>query len=221
MTTFKKKKIPSDTLEHDLQVWEKTVDVQMHFNELQMKIRNFGILLVSAIVGVAGIALKEHTSIGLKMFGYYWSGNLTSVLFLVAAACWLCFYFMDLFWYHPLLIGAVRHGATIEKALMKRMPSITLGDTISKESAMKIGEVELHSDDKSSIFYLAIFTLLILSSVAAAWVTTDNGADKGPPPGAATTVMNITGPTETLVAPATKAATDNGQTRTKQSDPTK
>lgn len=158
-----------DDLEYALQVWEKTIDVQMHFNELQMKIRNFSVLLVSALVGAAGIALKEHILVDHFVMGMHFQISLSAILFWVAAFSWAAFFFMDHFWYYRLLVGSVNHGIEIEQALAKRVPSIGLTQTIGKASPNFIFKWKVRSKHKSFIFYALIFLLLVGLASATGW----------------------------------------------------
>ncbi|KGW45341.1 hypothetical protein [Burkholderia pseudomallei] len=156
-------------LKYALQVWGKTIDVQMHFNELQMKIRNFSVLLVSALVGAAGIALKEHVLVDHFFMGMHVQTSLSAILFWVAAFSWAAFFFMDHFWYYRLLGGSVRHGMSIEKLLADRIPSIGLTKTIGDASPNFVFKWKLHSKHKSFIFYAAIFLLLVGLAGATGW----------------------------------------------------
>ncbi|MGN4077802.1 hypothetical protein, partial [Burkholderia gladioli] len=72
------KKVSQEDL---MKMWEKTVDVQMHFNDLQLRIRNFAILIVSAFVGGFGVALKENYLVEIHGAAI----PVASLLFFVAA----------------------------------------------------------------------------------------------------------------------------------------
>ena len=151
------------TLSQDelISMWEKTVDVQMHFNDLQLRIRNFAILIVSAFVGGFGVALKENFSVEL----HGTTIPVASLLFFFAALIWLAFYLMDTLWYHPLLMGAVEHGRLLE-AEMQRLNGLTgLTETIKKNSPTKILGFEVHSKHKARVFYFSVFAALLLMSV--------------------------------------------------------
>ena len=42
-----------------IEIWKKTIDVQQHFNDIEMKIRQFALTIVAAILGLSGISLKD------------------------------------------------------------------------------------------------------------------------------------------------------------------
>lgn len=178
MNNFKIKKKNEEVSELDVKAWEKTVEVQMHFNELQMKIRNFSILLVSALVGAGGIALKEHIAVDHYVFGVHVNVSLSAILFLVAALSWLAFFFMDHFWYYPLLVGSIKHGQKIEKILADKMPSIGLTTTIGAASPQMLFGRTLHSKHKSVIFYTLVFVLLLLLTTLTAWAPVNAAGNK-------------------------------------------
>jgi hypothetical protein len=151
-------KEPED-LQTALEAWKKTIDVQQHFNELEFRIRNFAVTVFVAILGLAGIALQSHvfvTAFNLRT-------SLPSWILLVGLIGWIAFYFMDRFWYHPLLIGAVRHGESIEKKLMDDHPSIALTEAISKASPIPIFRWKIHSSQKIDLFYALVFVLLLIA----------------------------------------------------------
>lgn len=152
----------NEELEAALTIWQKTIDVQMHFNELQMKVRNFSILLISSLVGVGGIAMKEHISLPIAIGYVHLNLALATVLFFVALVVWLAFFFMDHFWYYPLLIGSVNHGRSIEDALKAQIPSIGLTNAIGTSSAITFCGKTLRSKQKSIIFYGLVFFALAL-----------------------------------------------------------
>lgn len=172
MKNFKVKKLADNDLEYQMKVWDKTIDVQMHFNELQMKIRNFAILVISALIGAAGIALKDRVVIDQTILWMHFQGNLSAIFFGAAAVTWLAFFFMDHNWYYPLLIGAVKHGMAIEESLKDRVPLIGLTTRIGDESPQKLLFFTLRSKDKSFFFYLVIFFTLLVLAVGSAWLPT-------------------------------------------------
>ena len=41
-----------------LETWKKTVDVQKHFNDLQLRVRNYSIVLIGAMIAAIGFTFK-------------------------------------------------------------------------------------------------------------------------------------------------------------------
>jgi len=155
----------SATDDHRIEIWKTIIDVQKHFNELEMRIRNVAVTVLAAFLAAAGFTMKENIHITL------WSGrvSLTSLVLLGAALCWLAFYGMDRFWYHRLLIGSVKQGLVAENALAATYPEIRLTKAIGGESPIKIGSWEVHSSRKIDIFYWLIALLLLAGAAISLW----------------------------------------------------
>jgi hypothetical protein len=97
------------------------------------------------------------------------------------------FYFVDRYWYHRLLLGAVDQGAEIEKRWANIIPEMGMGAKISERSAIDINhrplvasfarlfvsdkklreKGTLHSDAKIEIFYKPIGWFALVVFVAA------------------------------------------------------
>lgn len=142
----------------EVDAWKKAIEVQQHFNTLELSIRNYAITLLVGALGAAGLAMNYNTRIPL--FGTHY---LLAPFFLIAGVVgWLAFYLMDRFWYHPLLKGAVAQARSIEDRLKGILPSITLSTAISDASPTALGPIRIHSQTKMSIFYLAVTVMLLL-----------------------------------------------------------
>ncbi|WP_318437299.1 hypothetical protein [Photobacterium leiognathi] len=157
------KDIELEHLKLNVEVWKKIIDVQQHFNDLEMKVRNFGLLIVSAFISAIGVSLKSQyeASIG----GY----SIPIASFLAFGACivWLLVFLVDVYWYHPLLKGAVSKGEQIEKQLKEHLPNIDLTCQIGKESAVSVfGVKNVRSTTKAKIFYLGIVGVLFILALS-------------------------------------------------------
>ncbi len=162
MFTFgRRRPLSSEEVQNALVIWQKTIDVQQHFNDLEMRVRNFGLTLLVAVLGVTGALLKEENKL------------LASGLLLGALIAWAAFYVMDRWWYHPLLRGAVAHATAIEEELSPQVRGIGLSKAITQASHTEIKIIrakERGSTTKMNWFYaaigLVIFIVLILVWVA-------------------------------------------------------
>ena len=149
-----------ERVEKYIELWKKTVDVQQHFNDLELRIRNFAITVLGAVLGVIALSLKDKITVDVPRFG---QKPLAALLTFIALITWLAFYFMDRFWYHRLLLGAVKHGLKIEKRLETVLPDADLAKSIGDESPIKIGGWQiLNSSRKMNLFYLSIAAMLAL-----------------------------------------------------------
>ena len=144
---------PKATENERLEAWKQTIQVQQHFNDIELRIRNYAITLLGALFGIAAYAFKEHVGSGV-------------ILCVLLGGLFLCyaFYFMDRHWYHRLLIGAVKHGQMIESSAPAEFG---LTGSIGSESPVKLWyrKKELHSDDKILIFYGFIALAIVAMAV--------------------------------------------------------
>jgi phosphoglycolate phosphatase-like HAD superfamily hydrolase len=144
-------------------LWKKTVDVQQHFNDLELRIRNYALTIVAAVLGFAAYATKEELQV--VVFGHGFS--VAAILLFSSAFLWLAFYFMDRFWYHKLLYGAVDHGRAIEKRWIRDLPEMSLTDSIGRFSPVKILKWTIRTPQKIDFFYgVGVVFLLVLSLIA-------------------------------------------------------
>ena len=51
-------------------IWSKVVDTQMHFNEMAVKSRQFGLGFVAAALGLGVLLLAKSEEFSLPLFGY-------------------------------------------------------------------------------------------------------------------------------------------------------
>jgi hypothetical protein len=143
-----------------IEIWKKCVDVHQHFNDLEMRIRNFAITVVGALV--AAVSFTYQQGLQVKILGLM----LPAGVGLVAAAifAWGGFFLMDRFWYHVLLRGAVLHSAKIEDRYADAIPGIGLGKTISEASGnVTILGFKMNSNRRLEAFYaLGAFLLIVI-----------------------------------------------------------
>jgi hypothetical protein len=167
-----------DRVEFAIEAWKTTVDVQKHFNELQLSIRKVGITFGGAVLGAAALFYREdHQS------------YIPAIFVMVAVAAAMLFRVVDRHSYHRFLLSSVRHAAEVEEFL-GRETKMMVGETpptsvfslsaaISRGSAISPGEVgwwlrliawfskdkKIHSHHRLEILYRGF--LAILLTVAA------------------------------------------------------
>ncbi len=170
-----------------IEIWKKIVDVQQHFNDLELRIRNFALIVSGAFLGLGGYAIKDGGVIqfmGLEV-------SVAGLVVISAVIPLISFYFMDRLWYHRLLEGSVAAGIKAEEALRKLGYEVHLGSQISEKSPFTVWwtNYQVHSRGKMDFFYLLlVLTLLVLGSglafgihprssqiVQPSMATTDNG----------------------------------------------
>jgi hypothetical protein len=182
-----------------MDAWKKTIDVQMHFNTIEMTVRNIFVTLVLAIVAAVGVSLKDGMFIEIGDIKIA-AGMLISIVGIVIT--WL-FYFMDRYWYHKLLVGSVLAGIKLEEYLTSKSPvAIRLTSEIGNQSPIKarcgrtirvifwpifrdepkideltgkkysryIRDGKIHSDGKISAFYKIVMIMFLVIAVTSKFV---------------------------------------------------
>lgn len=138
-----------------LKAWEKTIEVQMHFNDIELQIRNYALTLFTAITVGIGYLLKEKINIIIK--GYIFPSSALAALIGMAIMC--AFYFMDKYWYHRLLKGAVAHAIVIEDILTD--PTLKLTSAIGNSSKVKLLGRTWDSNNKYYFFYYPLIIIFL------------------------------------------------------------
>ncbi len=151
-----------------IDVWKKVVDVQQHFNDLELRVRNLALTALVALVGAAGFVVKER--IALTLFGV--AVPLASLILLAGIPIISAFWFMDRFWYHRLLYGAVKQGCEIEQRARLVLPELGLTDAIGRASPIRVLRWDLRSPTKIDLFYAILALTLFGAAFVAPWITT-------------------------------------------------
>lgn len=148
-------------VEHAIAAWKQTVDVQKHFNDIALKVRNLAVTLLVAVVGAVAVAHEKAPDT-----------HLATVVAAAGLVGWALFYVMDEWWYHRLLKGAVKHGTTLENYLCEKIGDNLFELTISISAASPVtvfkgarDEKELHAHHRIRIFYGGGAVLLVLLAV--------------------------------------------------------
>jgi hypothetical protein len=156
-------------------VWNYIVSVQMHFNDMEMRIRNLYFTILAASFGLLGVVQGKEIEIVTPRV------HVSITLFVVLAIILISmlFYFMDRHWYHRLLQGAVAQAIEIEQKYAEQLPEIQLGSKISKASPVEFKSViwkwvfffirdsrfrkhsRLHSDQKIEVLYKSVVWVCI------------------------------------------------------------
>jgi hypothetical protein len=173
--------IPTEQQEIYVSIWAKAVDTQMHFNEMSVKSRQFGLAFVAAALGL-GIVLfsrGEEFARSVALFGGF-DIHPTVLIVLASAFALYAVRILDLNVYHKMLRGAVTFGEDFEENYMKQIFDLQKGMTqaISHFSRHEDAAVESKSgkyqytgkDQKNAlskikIFYsFSIYTLIIAAT---------------------------------------------------------
>ncbi len=143
-------------IEVTVDIWKKVVDVQMHFNDLCLRLRTVAVTVLGALLGAAAAAFK----FGGIVFIFKSEVPTTAIFFAISIIVWFAFYLMDRFWYHELLRGAVHQGEIIETDLIDKVPAIALAKKIREQSHLSLN---MRAANKLNIFYLSIFAIQLIA----------------------------------------------------------
>ncbi len=111
-------------------IWAKTVDTQMHFNEMSVKSRQFGLGFVAAALGLGILLLSrgQEFALPIKILGGF-QLHATVLVVLSGAFALYAVSILDLNVYHKMLRGAVSFGEDFEQNYMKQIFDLEKGMT--------------------------------------------------------------------------------------------
>lgn len=150
-----------ETKEITLRSWEKTIDVQMHFNDIELQLRNYALTIFTAVTAGIGYLLKEK--IDIIVMGYILPSSAAAAFIGMIIMC--AFYFMDKYWYHVLLRGSVAHAITIENML--NQAALNLSSKIGESSNnVKLLGFKLNTDKRYYFFYYPLILIFLFLYLA-------------------------------------------------------
>jgi phosphoglycolate phosphatase-like HAD superfamily hydrolase len=159
-------KINPQNVSNVIKIWEKVIDVQQHFNDIELRIRNLAITTFTFIIGGIGYLEKENLSLQIKEVLLPYS----TILAFFGVVILFAFFYMDKFWYHRLLQGAVNQGRKIEQKWSKYIPEINLSQSIKNSSSHRfLWHWEIRSEQKFRIFYGMLIAVLFLFGGIIMW----------------------------------------------------
>ena len=186
--------VPTDgELKNAIEIWKQIISVQMHFNDIEMRIRNLYVTVLLGVVAATGWVVDKKLSIRMSEVNVHYA---VAILVAAVMSSYL-FYFMDRYWYHQLLRGSVAQGKLLDQHYGAYIRALGLTSQISGASPIlsfrktKIGRAlrffrvisppqenegpdDLHSTGKIELFYktpIRLITLLLVTSMLFGGVT--------------------------------------------------
>ncbi|MFB9080229.1 HAD family hydrolase [Flavobacterium procerum] len=155
------KKTDKDLIPNIISIWSDIVKVQQHFNDIGLRIRNLALTAFTFIIATLGYIIKEN--IAFTIAGYEVNG--ITVFSFIGGVIIMCFFFMDRYWYHKFLLGAVNQATIIENKWHKIIPEIGLSNSITKQSGFNISffgfKAVLNSKKRFWFFYGPLILIFI------------------------------------------------------------
>jgi len=164
-------------------MWLKTIETQMHFNEMAAKARQLGLSFAVAAIGLVLVSsMKSETTIKVTITVLNRSINLSAAfcIFTIAAIAVYAVSILDTGVYHNMLRGAVSFGEDLESnPRLRKITSSELGLTESVSLFSRHKYVKKHADrsiskgkkitalDKIKKFYRFIISVLIIFALVS------------------------------------------------------
>ena len=128
--------------------WDRTIEVQQHFNDICWRIRSLALTALTFILGGTFYAYLNAPLISLGWFGKH-----TAAVFipLLGLLLWIPFERMDTKWYHVLLRGAVNEGRWLESMLRDAGIDVRLSSVIRHYSRYRHKDYKLSAKAQSGI----------------------------------------------------------------------
>jgi hypothetical protein len=122
--------ISTDQQEIYVAIWAKAVDTQMHFNEMSVKSRQFGLAFVAAALGLGIVLLirREEFTVSIPFCGGF-DLHMTVLIAFASAFALQAVKILDVNVYHKMLRGAVTFGEDFEQNYMKEIFALEKGMT--------------------------------------------------------------------------------------------
>jgi len=152
--------------------YTKVIDVQMHFNEMVMRVRNIAVTLILAVFGAAAYSIQHPYFIG--------GIHIAALIIAFGLAAWASLWVMDLSHFHLLLRGAVKKSSDIEDAyqndeVLKSVFGMT--KEISKSSRQWFGRQEIWGKKVTAAgklhFFYGVVMLIGIAYFLVVLVTVD------------------------------------------------
>jgi len=104
--------------EEAIDIWKKTIETQMHFNEMSTKSRQLGLTLVVAALGLSAVLIGrgDYFSVVFHICSIPVRLHVVVLVLLASALGMFGVKSLDLGVYHQMLRGAVKFGEEFEKA---------------------------------------------------------------------------------------------------------
>lgn len=127
-----------------IEIWKKTVETQMHFNEMSGKSRQLGLTFVAASLGVAVVMLARGDDFAIALGT--WKVHVGVLLILAGLLALRGVRDLDLNVYHRMLRGAVTFGEDFERVYLKSIFDLEKGMTQAISHFSRFDDAKIESD---------------------------------------------------------------------------
>jgi hypothetical protein len=95
--------------------WKTIVGIQMHFNDMIIRMRTLGVTVVVAVYGAAAASIGQYPKQYISIFGKELHISIIGVL--LGLLLLISVFIIDRFYYYELLIGSVERAEELENLL--------------------------------------------------------------------------------------------------------
>ena len=103
--------------EQKIEIWKRSIETQMHFAELSIKMRQIGLTLAGATIALVVVLYRTGSGYSFKVPYYDFLIPVGTILLLTAAVILLAARIIDVGVYHRMLRGAVKFNELHEQSL--------------------------------------------------------------------------------------------------------
>ena len=143
-------------------IWSKCIDIQMHFNSLNLTIKSLAITGFTFFISGIGYLYKEKV--------YLEEVNVLMWFSLMGVLIIFLFYFIDRYWYHQYLKATSAHIEYIENQDIldnDLRSALNVSQKIAEESKKPINGILLNSRKRTNLFYIILIIPFIIISIYA------------------------------------------------------
>jgi len=146
--------MPTDQQEIYVAIWAKAVDTQMHFNEMSVKSRQFGLAFVAAALGLGIVLLirREEFTVSIPFCGGF-DLHMTVLIAFASAFALQAVKILDLNVYHKMLRGAVTFGEDFEQNYMKEIFALEKGMTQAVSHFSRHEDASVTTQDGKYVYH--------------------------------------------------------------------
>jgi hypothetical protein len=177
-----------------IDIWKKTFETQMHFNEMSTKSRQLGLTLVVAALGLSAVLMGrgDDFSIVINLCSLIIRVHVVVLILLASALGLYGVKTLDLGVYHQMLRGAVKFGEEFEKANLVQRIGVSKCMTefvslysrhsiVEKKGGEYVGSGKKLAGQKLESFYRISICAICFFAIAV-FITTQHGTTIEHPP---------------------------------------
>lgn len=104
----------SERMNFLMEEWKQVTGMQMHFNDMIIRMRTLAVSVVISVFGAAGFAIGQYEHRFIRFAGE--DVHVAAIVIAFGLILWLTIFTVDYGYYYKLLVGAVRRGWQIDDA---------------------------------------------------------------------------------------------------------